>query len=365
MLHRNIAASMRTAMTPDDIVDSIQQALRAGGLDPQSGPMKEVLATIEQALGHTSPAGQGLAPGSIPPVAPAPSSFAPARIFSASGMENRVIHHGGASRRYALFVPSRQPVAPAPLLVMLHGCKQNPEDFARGTRMNRLAEEHGFLVAYPEQARLDNGGNCWNWFVPRQQERDGSEPTQVAQIVHEVMRLHPVAPGAVYVAGLSAGAAMAVVLGQAYPELFSGVAAHSGLPMGSAHSVSSAFAAMRGKSGSGRSRSAVHPVPTLVIHGDADKTVAPSNGQGIVDQALAAFGESRPALQRISRFERNNPALSQCHQYLDASGRCQIEQWIVPGGAHTWFGGDPSGSYTASHGPDASALIAAFFGLCA
>ncbi len=352
-------------MKPDDIVDSIQQALRAGGLDTQSGPMKEVLATIEQALGRTSSREQGFHPSSTPPRWPAPPNSAPARTFSASGMESRVIHHGGASRRYALFVPSRLPDTPAPLLVMLHGCKQNPEDFARGTRMNRLAEAHGFLVAYPEQARLDNGGNCWNWFVPRQQEREGSEPTQLAEIVHDVMRLHRVAPGRVYVAGLSAGAAMAVVLGQAYPELFAGVAAHSGLPLGSANSVSSAFAAMRGKSGLGRSRPAVHSVRTLVIHGDADKTVALSNGQGIVDQALAAFSQGRPAMQQISSFERNNPALSQCHQYLDANGLCQIEQWIVPGGAHTWFGGDPLGSYTASHGPDASALIVEFFGLSA
>jgi poly(hydroxyalkanoate) depolymerase family esterase len=254
---------------------------------------------------------------------------------------------------------------------MLHGCTQSADDFAAGTRMNGLADEHGFLVVYPEQAVPANTSKCWNWFNPHDQRRDEGEPSLIAGIVREVAARHGADPQCIFVAGLSAGAAMAVVLGATYPELFAGVGAHSGLPYASAHDVSSALAAMKG----GRSRTrtlngvpaaarAVAPVPVIVFHGDRDHTVQASNGVQIVQQALQAY-RARAGGTRLSasthegiadggrRFSRT--------VHADAEGHGRVEQWIVHGAGHAWSGGQASGSFTDVTGPDASAEMLRFF----
>ena len=240
--------------------------------------------------------------------------------------------------------------------------------------MNELADVHGFLVAYPAQTSRDNYANCWKWFEPLEQERTGAEPSQLAGIVCAIAESHDVDMASVFVAGLSAGAAMAVILGETYPDIFAAVGAHSGLPWGAAHNVISAFSAMRrgnlhetklrASSAKTRARSAAwHGVPTIVFHGDSDKTVAVSNGAAIVQQALHRF----PGGSRALRQQEDAPAVSKIGhvhtttRYLDEAGLTRVESWAVHGGTHAWSGGSSEGSYTDPEGPDASAEMVRFF----
>jgi poly(hydroxyalkanoate) depolymerase family esterase len=270
--------------------------------------------------------------------------------------------NGKGSRGYKLFIPSAYADKPLPLVVMLHGCKQNPDDFARGTRMNALAQQHGFMVAYPAQTARNNGANCWNWFERHEQHREGVEPSLIAGIVNDIGSAYAVDESRVFVAGLSAGAAMAVILGATYPDVFSAVAAHSGLPVGAAHDVASAFAAMQGRNAPTAAAGNRFAVPTLVIHGDADHTVASSNGATIVDQAIKQFSASNTPLQKNQRSnELRNGKRYSATEYTDIYGNNRVEEWVVHGGAHNWFGGSAEGSYTDPLGPDASAEIVRFF----
>ncbi len=265
-------------------------------------------------------------------------------------------------RAYRLYVPAQAGTAPMPLLVMLHGCKQNPDDFAAGTRMNLLAEQHGFLVAYPEQSTNANGSNCWNWFQQKDQQRGDGEPSILAAIVHEVIAAHDVDKSRVFVAGLSAGAAMAVILGATYPELFTAVGAHSGLPYGAAKDVGSAFSAMRGAARPAAAPTAT-PLPTVVFHGDRDHTVAAANGSAIVAQAAAAGAAGNKGLTETTSTGGGDAGTRAFTKtaHVDSDGRPQVEHWVVHGGAHAWFGGSRSGSYTDAMGPDASAEMLRFF----
>ena len=283
---------------------------------------------------------------------------------------------GAANRAYKLYVPALRSAQPRPLLMMLHGCKQTPDDFAAGTRMNELADVHGFLVAYPAQTSSANIASCWNWFKPLEQTRQGAEPSQLAGIVGEIAETYDVNMANVFVAGLSAGAAMAVILGETYPEIFAAVGAHSGLPLGAAHNGLSAFIAMklgtplgeqlrRGFAQMTASSLTGHGIPTIVYHGDSDSTVIPSNGQAIVQEALHSFPEGKRALQREAVLSTDSTTSASLDltttRYMDGAGRTRIENWEVHGGKHAWFGGSSEGSYTDPEGPDASAQMVRFF----
>ena len=242
-----------------------------------------------------------------------------------------------------------------PLIVMLHGCTQTPEDFAAGTGMNALAKEFGCLIAYPAQPAGANARKCWNWYRPEDQARDGGEPALIAGLTRAIQQEHHGDPARTYVAGLSAGGAAAVVVATAYPEVFRAVGVHSGLPAGSAHDVPSAFAAMR--SGS-RGRPHQSSVPTIVFHGLADSTVHPRNGASVLAQALATMPSLRAsARQGVSDGGRRYRTTAHLH----GDGHSLAEHWEIDGAGHAWAGGHAAGSYTDPSGPDASRQMMRFF----
>jgi poly(hydroxyalkanoate) depolymerase family esterase len=270
---------------------------------------------------------------------------------------SKVFSNQAGSRPYKLYVPHGYHGQPVPLIVMLHGCTQSPDDFAAGTRMNVAAEAPVCLVAYPGQTRDANMQKCWNWFNTADQQRDAGEPSLIAGITREVMRDYAVDPRRVYVAGLSAGGAAAAVMGDAYPDLYAAIGVHSGLPCGAARDMKTAFLAMkRGGHAAPRSASARH-VPAIVFHGDRDTTVHPHNGEAVVEQA------ARGVSLKTHTQEGKVPG---GHGYsrtvkTDAAGRSLVEQWTVHGAGHAWSGGNSAGSFTDPKGPDATAEMLRFF----
>jgi poly(hydroxyalkanoate) depolymerase family esterase len=265
------------------------------------------------------------------------------------------------SRAYKLYVPSGYRGQAVPLVVMLHGCTQSPDDFAAGTRMNVLAEEHTCLVAYPAQAAAANASKCWNWFRPSDQQRGQGEPSLIAGITRQIMRDYAVDAERVYVAGLSAGAAAAAIMGMTYPDLYAAIGVHSGLACGAAGDLPSAFAAMRQGEAVAVRRSGEYRrvVPTIVFHGDQDSTVHPRNGDQVIAQSRASATAGLQTRVQRGRVPGGHAYSRTLH--TDAHGQTILEQWVIHGTGHAWSGGSPAGSYTDPHGPDASREFLRFF----
>ena len=334
----------------------------------RAGDLMAATAEIQRGLGGASPAAP-VPGGGRPPI---DADFrvidavdAPERPHAEtraeSGVEPRFIDGrfacAAGARRYKLFIPSRYRGQPLPLVVMLHGCTQAPDDFARGTRMNSLGEAEGCFVLYPAQSQDANPSRCWNWFQPAHQSREGGEPAIVAGLVRELAATYGLDRERIYVAGMSAGGAMAVVLGQAYPDLFAAVGAHSGIPYRAAHDMPSALAAMHARGDRGplaaRSADAPSPVPTIAFHGDRDTTVSPANGERIVAAFAATPASSAGGTEGGRTYTRT--------VHTDAQQRVVAEHWVVHGAGHAWSGGDAHGSFTDAGGPDASREMLRFF----
>lgn len=276
------------------------------------------------------------------------------------------------TRSYKLYIPSGYCGQTLPLIVMLHGCTQTPEDFAVGSRMNLLAEKKLFFVVYPAQATEANPSKCWNWFRPTDQQRDSGEPSIIAGITHQIANTYKIDARRVYIAGLSAGGAMAVIMGMSYPDLYAAIGVHSGLAYGAAYDLPSAFAAMQqgGQKNDLPLTAGRHNkiVPTIVFHGDLDKTVHPCNGDRVLAQweTSKARGGSNSLVGRNLRVSKTKQQIPNGHSYTrsiyhDASNNAVMEQWLVHGAGHAWSGGSPNGSYTDPKGPDASQEMVRFF----
>jgi poly(hydroxyalkanoate) depolymerase family esterase len=266
------------------------------------------------------------------------------------------------SRAYKIYIPSRYDGQALPLIVMLHGGTQTPDDFAAGTRMNLIAEEQTCLVVYPTQPSHANLAKCWNWFRTSDQQRDRGEPSLIAGITRQVMERYTVDAQRVYVGGLSAGAAAAAVMGATYPDLYAAIGVHSGLACGAADDLISAFAAMRqGASASHATVDALENkepfVPTIVFHGDRDYIVHPRNADHVI-----ACSQRASNWQRKEHRGRVPDGLAYTRTiHTDANGRAMLEQWCIHGAGHAWSGGNPAGSYTEPRGPDAAREMIRFF----
>ncbi len=268
--------------------------------------------------------------------------------------------HASNTLRYRLYVPPKLASRSLPLVVMLHGCGQDPDDFAAGTGMNAAAREQGFFVLYPEQSSSANASRCWNWFQPEDQQRGGGEPALIATMAQAMIKKYGIDPQRVYIAGLSAGGAMATIVAEAYPEIFAAVGVHSGLARGAASNMMEAFTVMQ----SGDTSRAKHvaginmqvSVPTIVFHGDQDQTVHPRNGEQVIAAVLreeVGAKVERGVSPKGRHYTRS--------RHVDKKGKRLAEHWLVHGAGHAWSGGDVAGSFTDASGPDATREMLRFF----
>jgi len=330
---------------------------KAALVQPVLQSLRGLIDRIKRPAGLELPPLQPAAPVPIPDIVPAGGKFIAATYGNAAGR-----------RVYKLYIPSGYSGAPGqalPLIIMLHGCSQAPDDFAAGTRMNVIAEEQTCLVVYPAQPSDANPGKCWNWFRPGDQRRDQGEPSLIAGVTREVMREYAVDPRRVYIGGLSAGAAAAVVMGATYPDLYAAIGVHSGLACGAANDLTSAFTAMRqGELVASFGSDDILPVgsdgsavPTIVFHGDRDTTVHPRNGDHVIAQSMRTTNvQSQVQRGRVPGGHAYTRTI-----HATAGGRAILEHWEIHGAGHAWSGGSPAGSYTDPRGPDAAREMLRFF----
>ena len=273
----------------------------------------------------------------------------------------------GGARRYHLYVPpDLQPAERLPLLLMLHGCGQTGHSFARSTRMNLLAARQRFFVLYPEQDRLANPQGCWNWYERRGGTADAEAATLLAA-VDQVCTFHAVDRDRIAVAGLSAGASMAALLGTRYPLRFKAVAMHSGVAPGAAKSPATALGAMRGQyappivataTGKAFAAAAVFATlpPLLIVHGDADLVVSSRNASRTAEVWAMATAARAGAPRRLERGKRRAMRVTDYQR----EGRTFVSLCEVEGLGHAWSGGAPRLPFSDAAGPSATRLIWTF-----
>jgi poly(hydroxyalkanoate) depolymerase family esterase len=348
-----------TRLTKAGKLDEAMRLLQ-GGPTPeprQAAPAASVTRLLDSAPAPHRITQKGRAPKpAFPAFALRSRRSPPAPVPEGARFETRTFANAAGSRTYKVYAPSGGGEKPLPVVVMLHGCTQDPDDFAAGTRMNEIAEEQKFLVVYPCQPKSANLQKCWNWFQAGDQRREGGEPSLIAGIAREVVASFGADASRVYVAGLSAGGAAAAILAATHPDVFAAVGVHSGLACGAARDMPSAFAAMSGSGGVVARRDGP-TVPTIVFHGDADATVKPANGHQVIAQASPASGlteaVTRGATPAGMAYTRTD--------HLGEAGAHVLEHWELHGAGHAWSGGSASGTFTDPRGPDASREMVRFF----
>ncbi|WP_202796867.1 extracellular catalytic domain type 1 short-chain-length polyhydroxyalkanoate depolymerase [Pedosphaera parvula] len=284
--------------------------------------------------------------------------FAPEIVAPAAGQWRAGVFTGeSGSRAYKLYLPSGYHGRRLPLVVMLHGCTQSADDFAAGTRMNFVAEAEGLLVLFPEQAVAANTSRCWNWFQSADQQRGRGEPAILAGMTREVLAEHNVDQNRVFIAGLSAGGAMAAILAATYPELFAAVGVHSGLAPGKAHDLPSALQAMQGLGLDRQPGAPGRSIPLILFHGDRDSTVHPRNAEEFIRQWVG----DGPDESSLRRGQVPGGKTYSCAVYGNPDGRTLVERWTIHGASHAWSGGSVNGSFTDPAGPNASQELVRFF----
>jgi poly(hydroxyalkanoate) depolymerase family esterase len=267
--------------------------------------------------------------------------------------------------------------------MLLHGCRLDAEQMAAISGMNDVAEANRFLVVYPEQSRRANLLRCWNWFRPEHQERGAGEPSILAAVVGQVQSTYNVDPDRVYVAGVSAGGAMAAILAATYPDLFAALAVLAGAEFKAASSASEGFAAMKRGGpdptrqgqlafevmGSGIAQAKRRRMPVIVFHGTADDRVAPVNADQVIDQwdktnACLAVEHAETGFsltERVISSEVPGGYAYQKHVYVEHDSKLLMEKWLVQGLGHAWSGSPKPSKYGDPKGPNASAEIWRFF----
>ena len=260
--------------------------------------------------------------------------------------------------RYRLFVPPPVNANPQPVIVMLHGCAQDACDFALGTGMNAIARRRGAIVVYPEQLRRNNRMGCWNWFAPGNQQRGAGEAAMIAALALQVAARHNGDRSRIYVAGLSAGGAMATLAGALYPDVFAAVGVHSGLAAHAASDVASAVRAMRRGTAPPQVQTAI---ATIVFHGNADRTVRPENADVIAQAQVAAWATAGVPLRLSNKVNSTGLPRGICTTWVDTTGTPRLEAWQVKYGKHAWSGGKAAGTFTEPDGPNASLAMMRFF----
>jgi poly(hydroxyalkanoate) depolymerase family esterase len=293
-------------------------------------------------------------------------------MATAGQFVTREISTEQGSRRYKLFIPSSYDGTKAlPLVVMLHGCTQDPDDIARGTRLNEVAGQRSVFVAYPEQPATANPRKCWNWYETANQTRDVGEPALIAAITRQVMKDYKVDDHRVYVAGVSAGAAMAVIVALSYTDLYAAVGSHSGIPYAAASGIGEALAAMQGHGRDAASLASSakavmgrqsHAMPAIIFHGGADAVVNSSNSAQLVEQLIAAQGRSGDDKTTAVRVEKGTSTDGYHYQRTtQGTGSGAVEFWQVEELGHAWSGGSTEGTFTDKRGPDATKEMLRFF----
>jgi poly(hydroxyalkanoate) depolymerase family esterase len=298
-------------------------------------------------------------------------------------MWQEYLYNGPAgSRLYSVYTPVSYRVGTAvPLLVMLHGCAQTAGNLATGTHMNRLADEYNFVVAYPQQTRDYNRTLCWHWYSPAHQSRGSGEPAIIAGIVQEIEHTSArwtIDRRRVYVAGASAGAAMSVILGATYPNLFAAIGVHSGAEYRATSSFGGVLGVgqrggpdplQQGKAAYDAMGSFARVVPTIVFQGTRDFVVRPINGEQVIQQWMQT---NALASGRTYNVSFNHPAsaisgrVPDGHSYTvytwkDSHGNEIQQYWKVMGLGHAWSGGSSGVPYTDPKGPDAGLVMYTFF----
>lgn len=358
--HRTLCSAnmgSRARLMNDTLQTILEHAMHLG----RAGRLTEAAELMQRELGWAAPrTAPAAATDTRPPVIDADFEATEPPATSASG---QFLHgrysHGNETRDYRLYRPAHLRTAP-PLIVMLHGCQQDGEELARLTRCNQWADAQGCIVLYPSQSRLANPTGCWNWFAPEHQRADQGEAAVLAALTREIAARHGADPQRLYIAGLSAGGAMALNLVATHPGLFAAVAVHSGLPYGLAHDQLSALTLMhQGPSGGHVPLTlAENGVPIIVFQGDADLRVNPLNASWIIEQAL----NTADTLHQERETRRAAGGLDVTRtRYLTASGTVCAELWMIHGGGHGWFGGDPAAAFAEPKGPDATEALLRFF----